>query len=425
MPYTSITELLAEVAFLTFPIHLIHLIWNSYTRTYYSFRRSILAAATCISMVLMMCFPVGSFLPHQFYDMRQVPIILGSLYGGPLNTIVIFTLSIAAYSVLHGSTDLISSSLTNAVLLLPLLAYGKGMLNRSPSARILWASLLAAGGAIGLFLLDLTIDGHSFNLRFLGFFAFFTLIQVLLTLFSGYQIEITRNSAYLHEQLSEAERLKLISAMAASISHEVRNPLTVTKGFIQMLREESLSSDKKSMFISLALEELERAKTIIDDYLSFAKPDTHEEEWFNIREEAAYSIGVITPYALMGAVRIDSELKDADMFGYRAKMRQILINIIKNCIEAMPKGGVLDIHTFTLNGYACISIEDQGIGMDEDQLRQLGNAYFSTKPNGTGLGMLVVYRLIQSMKGRIAVTSIKGKGTHFLLTFPSEQKSAH
>lgn len=221
--------------------------------------------------------------------------------------------------------------------------------------------------------------------------------------------------------INRMEHLSTVSQLAASISHEVRNPLSVTRGFLQLLNTPGLTADKQKDYIKISLEELDRAAGIITDYLSFARPVIDETVPFSLYDELEYIAKMMIPYATIRDVRFQllNEAEGVLLFGSTKKFRQALINLIKNGIEAMPRGGELRLScTGSANGIAHIEITDTGSGMDEEMLKRVGKPFFTTKEKGTGLGMMVAYSLIQGMNGEIEVSSKVGEGTCFSLYMP-------
>jgi two-component system sporulation sensor kinase B len=232
-------------------------------------------------------------------------------------------------------------------------------------------------------------------------------------------IERAKKESYVLSELKELEKLKVVSEIAASISHEVRNPLTVTKGFLQLLQDKSINDEKKDFYIRLSLNELERAEVIISDYLTFAKPSLENIELLEMNEELEYIIKIVTPYATMRNSKIDFvKTKTIYIAGERQKFHQCLINIAKNGIEAMSENGQLTIRIMETDKQAIITIQDTGIGMNKEQIRRLGTPYYSTKTTGTGLGTMVVFSIIKAMRGEILVESEQGVGTCFTITIP-------
>lgn len=223
------------------------------------------------------------------------------------------------------------------------------------------------------------------------------------------------------ELARKSEKLQIVSHLAASISHEVRNPLTVVKGFMQMFYE-NLQEDSKKQYWDIAIQELDRAAEIINDYLMFAKPAIENKEKVSIWQEIEHAVNIVTPLANMNSVHIrpPSGNKGGYVLGDRQKLQQCLVNIFKNGIEAMPNGGELQIFIHHHHSeYLQIDIHDSGIGMTQEQLNRLGEPYFSTKENGTGLGMMVSFSIVKGMNGKIQVTSELNKGTCFSIELPS------
>ncbi|WNF39078.1 HAMP domain-containing sensor histidine kinase [Bacillaceae bacterium IKA-2] len=229
-----------------------------------------------------------------------------------------------------------------------------------------------------------------------------------------------QNTFKIQNQANEAEKLRVISELAASVSHEVRNPLTVTKGFLQLLRDDDISEKKQKEYLDLSLLELDRAQEIINNYLIYAKPSPqNNKEKLAILEEINYLIKVMTPYALMRGVEIIADAKEEGFIvGDRQKFRQSIINIIKNGIEAMPVGGILVLRAENTSKKIVVSITDYGVGMSSQKIAQLGLPIFSKKIQGTGLGTMVAFSIIKSMDATIDVESEIDRGTTFFITYP-------
>ncbi|WP_020620238.1 sensor histidine kinase [Paenibacillus daejeonensis] len=224
-------------------------------------------------------------------------------------------------------------------------------------------------------------------------------------------------------RLQRSEKMEIISGLAASVAHEVRNPLQVTRGFLQLLRESS--SDKDRHFMALAIEELDRASHIITDFLTFAKPELDEVSVLNIGLELKHIEGILRPLANLqgGSIRLDipSQLY---IEGNSSKLKQALINIIKNSIEALNGQGEITIWAYKEKNEIVVHIRDDGEGMNEAELAKLGEPYFSNKTKGTGLGLMVTFRIIEVMQGKLEFSSTKGVGTEAILRFPSVSASA-
>ncbi|MDD9268079.1 ATP-binding protein [Paenibacillus sp. GCM10023248] len=212
--------------------------------------------------------------------------------------------------------------------------------------------------------------------------------------------------------------------MAASVAHEIRNPLTTVRGFVQLMGAPNIDPEKRQFYQRISLEELDRAQSIINDYLAVAKPEPEKDELILINEEVHYVSQVLLTLANYHDVKIEVSLQHSQMIieGDRNKLRQSFINIGKNAIEAMANtGGLLEITSSSGHGGSVIvSFRDSGIGMTQEQIGRLGTPYFSSKEKGTGLGTMVSFSLIRAMKGKIRIDSEKGKGTVFEITFPAD-----
>ena len=225
----------------------------------------------------------------------------------------------------------------------------------------------------------------------------------------------------LEHELRELEHLKTVSQLAASISHEVRNPLTVTRGFMQMLKDSSLDEEKKRRYFALSLEELDRAERIITDFLTFARPSFEQPERLELQAELKRIVEVIMPYASMENIAVELAAPSEQrliVFGEGKKLHQALINMMKNGIEATEAGGMLSIRLESINGRPVLKLEDTGRGMDEEQLRKLGTPYYTTKAKGTGLGTMVAFSILKAMRAEIEIDSVPGRGTRITVTFP-------
>ncbi|MEH7441570.1 HAMP domain-containing sensor histidine kinase [Bacillus sp. JJ1122] len=223
----------------------------------------------------------------------------------------------------------------------------------------------------------------------------------------------------LQQELQRAEKMNAIGQLAASVAHEIRNPMTVVKGFLQIFLAKDMS-DEEHMFLKLMIEELNRAETIINDYLSLAKPDVDKLEVIDSRDMAEKVMDLMTSYAMMSKnISLRTEIKeDMKIRGNKNELKQVLINILKNGIEAMKNGGKLSLTLEKKGSYGVFIIQDTGIGMSEDELSRLGTAFYSLKERGTGMGLMVCYQIVERMKGHIKVCSKKGEGTTFEIMVP-------
>ncbi|AEN88055.1 sensor histidine kinase [Priestia megaterium] len=235
------------------------------------------------------------------------------------------------------------------------------------------------------------------------------------------ELEVIMEKTRMQKELQRAEKMNAIGQLAASVAHEIRNPMTVVKGFLQLFQDNTKLSNTELSYIHLMINEMDRAEAIIHDYLSLAKPDVHQHRFINCLECVTSLVDLLSSYALLtNNILIELDAKE-EMYvrGSRNELNQVLLNIMKNGIEAMRTGGTLRVGLYKREGYVHIQIEDTGIGMTSEQVNRLGTAFYSLKEKGTGIGLMVSYQLVEQMNGRIEVESIPGKGSTFTLIFPS------
>ncbi|WP_151699227.1 ATP-binding protein [Psychrobacillus glaciei] len=228
------------------------------------------------------------------------------------------------------------------------------------------------------------------------------------------------------KRLDHSESLSTLGQLAASIAHEIRNPMTSLKGFTQLLYKTANEDGKR--YLTVINDEIKRMEEILTEFLEVSKPTNNKFYYFEVKDLIEEVVNFMTPQAIMNNInqvitfRVDENRK---ILGDRNLLKQVFINAIKNAIEAMPKGGNISINVMedikhTDDKFICISIEDQGHGIEEKNLEKIFDPFFSTKNGGTGLGLPHIYKVIESHGGTIVVDSSVGKGTIFKLILPSK-----
>jgi len=219
------------------------------------------------------------------------------------------------------------------------------------------------------------------------------------------------------ELLLKKEKLSVLGELAAGIAHEIRNPLTSIKGFMQMMKE---TREVKEAYIDIVLEELERINQIVSELLVLAKPQSHCYKPFLLCEAIDYVVHLISHEALLNSVdvSIDNREPKVVIFGEKNQLIQVFINIMKNAIEAMPKGGKLNVRIWLEEENAHITIADTGIGISKERLEKIGEPFFTLKEKGMGLGLTTSTKIIHEHKGTINIDSEVGKGTVVHVSLP-------
>jgi signal transduction histidine kinase len=232
--------------------------------------------------------------------------------------------------------------------------------------------------------------------------------------------ELTPVFKYISEQtdkMTRLDRLNIIGEMAASIGHEVRNPMTTVRGFLQYLGAKEKFAEYQIHF-NLMIEEMDRANGIITEFLSLAKNKSMDFQQINLNAVIREIYPLIMADTLRNNCQIEINCGEIQtVLLDRNSMRQLLLNMVRNAIEAMPEGGTITISTEDAQDKAILVIKDQGIGIPAEVRDKLGIPFFTTKEKGTGLGLAVCYRIIQRHNASIFIESTEGKGTTFKILF--------
>lgn len=217
--------------------------------------------------------------------------------------------------------------------------------------------------------------------------------------------------------ISRLDRLNLIGEMAAGIAHEIRNPMTTVMGFLQLAKNEA-EFERAKQYIHIMIDELKRANEIISEFLTLAKNKTSDlkEENLNTIIHALYLL--IKADATLTDNEIVLELNTCPMLLLDEKeIRQLILNISKNGLQAMDKNGKLTIRTYSSNECVKLEISDEGKGIDPQIIDKIGTPFFTTKDKGTGLGMAICYSIAARHNAEIDFTT-SSEGTTFTITFP-------
>ncbi|MCM2533955.1 ATP-binding protein [Neobacillus pocheonensis] len=210
--------------------------------------------------------------------------------------------------------------------------------------------------------------------------------------------------------------------MAAAIGHEIRNPLSSLKGFTQLQQERYPNTND---FYPIMIQEIDRINSIVNDLMYLGKPKVIEFEKASIEEIIAYTLSITQQQAERQSVTVETIIEgplspiDCD----DKQLKQVFINLLKNAIEAMPKGGKIKIQVkVSKERKMLISIEDEGCGIAEENILNIGEPFYTTKKDGTGLGLMVTNQIIKDHKGELSIHSRLEKGTKVEVELPINQK---
>ncbi|MEW9105296.1 PAS domain S-box protein, partial [Paenibacillus sp.] len=223
----------------------------------------------------------------------------------------------------------------------------------------------------------------------------------------------------MEELLRRSEKLTTVGQLAAGVAHEIRNPLTTLKGFLQLQqRTRSLNDNHMDMMLA----ELERINLIVSEFLVLAKPQAIQFQPKDVRRIVTDVVALLDSQANLNNVHFATQFDEfVPLVNCEEnQLKQVFINVMKNAMEAMPEGGMVEIAVQSRHkGLVVVKILDHGIGIPEEHLSQLGDPFFTSKEYGTGLGLMVSQRIIHNHRGLIEITSEQNIGTEVTISLPA------
>jgi signal transduction histidine kinase len=227
------------------------------------------------------------------------------------------------------------------------------------------------------------------------------------------------------EKLLIADKYQSLAQLTAGFAHEIRNPLGIISGNAELLRDSLAGDSRKQAKLDSILEETERMSTILKNFMDYARPSSLQFTRFDLCHMIRKSLE-LCEYQLRKA-NIEMVLilpeNELQILGDDHRLRQVFLNLILNSRDAMPHGGTITISAVADGKKVIVQYQDSGTGMTPDQLNKAFNPFYSTKTNGSGLGLTITRRIIEAHQGKIEIQSELGKGTVILITFPAKQES--
>ncbi|WP_170291939.1 PAS domain-containing sensor histidine kinase [Heliobacterium mobile] len=249
----------------------------------------------------------------------------------------------------------------------------------------------------------------------------------IICLFSGVTIDVKRKKCFLanfvditdyyklETELLRLERMNLIGQLAAGLGHEIRNPLQTVRGFLQLL-ENKYQTERE--YFDLMIAELDRANYIITEFLSLSKSKSDNLKSLLIDDIVTHLFPLIQSKAFLEEKDVKLELDNStSIFGDEKELKQLILNLVRNGIEAMKLGKILTIKTFTKGEHVVLAVVDQGAGIAPEILSKLGTPFVTSRADGTGLGLAVCYSIAERHNAKIEVDT-SPEGTTFFVKFP-------
>ncbi|HHV79168.1 MAG TPA: PAS domain-containing protein [Firmicutes bacterium] len=228
------------------------------------------------------------------------------------------------------------------------------------------------------------------------------------------------------ERLQKAEKLAAVGELAAAIAHEIRNPLTIVAGSIQLIPQKLTDKEFLVNSSKILAEELGRVNRTVEALLNFARFSKPRWVVLDLNQAVERAVDVIRAYAKAGSVTIKEDYWKRESIiieGDPEHLQQAFLNLMLNALQAMPSGGELRVSTCQRpnSNYAQVSFEDTGVGIPEEEQEKIFDMFYSTKKGGTGLGLPLVQRIVDEHKGYMELVSKVGKGTRFTVNLPLRQ----
>jgi signal transduction histidine kinase len=220
----------------------------------------------------------------------------------------------------------------------------------------------------------------------------------------------------LEEEMLQLDRLNLVGQIAAGIGHEIRNPMTAVRGYLQFLISEDAFKPYRETF-ELMIEEIDRGNSIITEFLLLARNKAVELKMSNLN----LIIEALYPLIQVDAVSCDKNIKlelgkIQPLLLDKKEIRQLILNLVRNGMEAMEAGGTVTIKTYSEGQDIILAVSDQGNGIEEDIISRLGTPFFTTKDQGTGLGLPICYGIASRHNANISIET-SPSGSTFLVRF--------
>jgi two-component system sensor histidine kinase PilS (NtrC family) len=231
----------------------------------------------------------------------------------------------------------------------------------------------------------------------------------------------------LEEEVRLKDRMAAIGRMAAGIAHEIRNPLTAMRGSVEVLQARANLPEKDERLLHILIRESDRLNKFIEDFLNFARPRTYGKQELDLVPVLRDSVTLLKNSPEIRerySVYLNIETQAMRILGSADQLNQVFWNLAQNAIRAMPNGGELTISIKgALDGVGQVVFQDSGIGMSREEMEQIFQPFHSGFSGGLGLGLSIIFQIMEDHQGKISFESEKGNGTKVTLSFPLEYRS--
>lgn len=249
------------------------------------------------------------------------------------------------------------------------------------------------------------------------YLIFYSLIIYFITFFCLYMFRLSDRIMGLHEMVNNMERDNELRDSLFKLTHEIKNPLAVCKGYLDMLNLDN--REKSERFVNIVRSEIDRSLNIMNDFMEYSKIKVNKDifDMGLLLDDVYDSFKMLTDDKRI-KFNYENDYDDIYVYGDFNRLKQVFVNVIKNSIESIGNGGIINIRVKVENEQVIILVEDNGIGMTEDELSNVKKMFYSTKNNGTGLGVALSNEIVMAHDGELNYSSVKNKGTICTVILP-------
>lgn len=401
------TNIFLSIIYITYPL-LLFLFYVAYNRNYCKEENNLfldLALISSFYLIFKFTNPIFSNLPPIIFN---VTLVIAYLKRRNITIFILSIMIIICY--------IKSFNLNNILIIIEYIAYFLLYL-KLKNSKDFNDKYINSFIIVKAFFFTLTSVFSSIYIgdNYIEFFGQILILILLLYLticFTTLLFEKGEDIIKYHMSLKELEQSKQIQVSLFQITHEIKNPIAVCKGYLDMF--DTNNPEHSIKYVPILREEIERVLILLQDFLSMTKVSV-EKESMDIYLLIEDVIDDFKPILKNRNINLSIDIADEELYieGDYNRLKQVFINIIKNSIEAIPENekGQIKIYTEKVSNNIKIYISDNGIGMSRDVLKKFNNPFFTTKKNGTGLGISLSSEIIKAHNGKLNYSSVENKGT--------------
>ncbi len=268
------------------------------------------------------------------------------------------------------------------------------------------------------YMYNIAVSTHNLSNEIVEIIFYYALAVLVGTIIERTLIQREKNKDT-QLQLERTYRLSLMGQMAATMAHEIKNPLASIKGSVEILCNPDTNNSDKKEFETIVKKEIIRVDNTIKEYLNFARPKPIELKKMSLSDSVQVVVKQVTEQAKSSkTVIINTFPKDILIKGDAAKIHQVLLNLLLNAIQASPVNSSINIYGEIEDNKIIFSLKDNGHGIQQSDLKHIFDPFYTTKESGSGLGLAVVKSIIEGHNGTVTVESAKDEGTVFKISLP-------